>query len=65
VAGFAPRRHARPVVARLNEALLAVQRDEAVRRRMVEPGGLPVAGSRITPPAREPSGTPGSTAGRR
>jgi tripartite-type tricarboxylate transporter receptor subunit TctC len=46
---FAPAATPRPVVERLNRALLAALRDEAVLRRMVELGSLPAAGERTTP----------------
>ena len=46
---FAPAGTPRPVLERLNRALLAVLRDENVRRRMVELGSLPAAGERTTP----------------
>ncbi len=46
---FAPGGTPAPVVARLNRALLAVLRDEAVTRRMVELGSLPANGERTTP----------------
>lgn len=46
---FAPAATPRPVVERLNRALLAVLRDEAVTRRMVELGSLPASGERTTP----------------
>jgi tripartite-type tricarboxylate transporter receptor subunit TctC len=46
---FAPAGTPAPVVARLNQALLATLRDEAVRRRMVELGSLPAEGDRTTP----------------
>jgi tripartite-type tricarboxylate transporter receptor subunit TctC len=39
----------RPVVERLNRALLATLQDAAVTRRMVELGSLPAAGERTTP----------------
>jgi tripartite-type tricarboxylate transporter receptor subunit TctC len=39
----------RPVVERLNRALLATLQDGAVTRRMVELGSLPAAGERTTP----------------
>jgi tripartite-type tricarboxylate transporter receptor subunit TctC len=46
---FAPAATPRPVIDRLNQALLAVLRDEAVTRRMVELGSLPASGERTTP----------------
>jgi tripartite-type tricarboxylate transporter receptor subunit TctC len=46
---FAPAGTPRPVVDRLNRALLAMLQDEAVRRRMVELGSLPASGERTTP----------------
>ncbi|WP_198373103.1 tripartite tricarboxylate transporter substrate-binding protein [Roseomonas rosulenta] len=46
---FAPAGTPRPVVERLNRALLATLRDEAVLRRMVELGSRPAAGERTTP----------------
>jgi tripartite-type tricarboxylate transporter receptor subunit TctC len=46
---FAPPATPRPIVERLNRALLAMLRDEAVRRRMVELGSLPASGERTTP----------------
>lgn len=46
---FAPAATPRPVVERLNRALLAAQREEAVTRRMVELGSLPGTGERTTP----------------
>lgn len=46
---FAPAATPRPVLERLNRALLAALRDEAVTRRMVELGSLPAAGERTTP----------------
>jgi tripartite-type tricarboxylate transporter receptor subunit TctC len=46
---FAPPGTPRPIVERLNQALLAMLRDEAVRRRMVELGSLPASGERTTP----------------
>jgi tripartite-type tricarboxylate transporter receptor subunit TctC len=46
---FAAAATPRPVVERLNRALLATLRDEAVLRRMVELGSLPAAGERTTP----------------
>lgn len=46
---FAPPGTPRPIVDRLNRALLAMLRDEAVRRRMVELGSLPATGERTTP----------------
>lgn len=46
---FAPAGTPRPIVERLNRALLAMLRDEAVRRRMVELGSLPASGERTTP----------------
>lgn len=39
----------RPVLERLNRALLATLQDPAVTRRMVELGSLPAAGERTTP----------------
>jgi tripartite-type tricarboxylate transporter receptor subunit TctC len=39
----------RPIVERLNRALLAMLQDEAVRRRMVDLGSLPATGERTTP----------------
>jgi tripartite-type tricarboxylate transporter receptor subunit TctC len=39
----------RPVVDRLNRALLATLQDAAVTRRMVELGSLPATGERTTP----------------
>lgn len=39
----------RPVLERLNRALLATLQDAAVTRRMVELGSLPAAGERTTP----------------
>ncbi|WP_426955126.1 tripartite tricarboxylate transporter substrate-binding protein [Muricoccus radiodurans] len=46
---FAPAGTPAPVVERLNRALLATLRDEAVQRRMVELGSLPATGERTTP----------------
>lgn len=46
---FAPGGTPAPVVARLNRALLAVLRDEALARRMVELGSMPASGERTTP----------------
>ncbi len=46
---FAPAGTPRPVVERLNQALLAVLRDENVLRRMVELGSMPAEGGRTTP----------------
>jgi len=46
---FAPAGTPRPVVERLNAALLAVLRNEAVTRRMVELGSMPAAGANTTP----------------
>ncbi len=46
---FAPAATPRPVIDRLNQALLAALRDEAVTRRMVELGSLPASGERTTP----------------
>lgn len=46
---FAPPATPRPIVERLNQALLAMLRDETVSRRMVELGSLPAAGERTTP----------------
>lgn len=46
---FAPAATPRPVVARLNRALLAVLRDEKVLRRMIDLGSLPATGERSTP----------------
>ena len=46
---FAPAGTPRPVVERLNRALLAVLRDENVLRRMVELGSMPASGERTTP----------------
>jgi tripartite-type tricarboxylate transporter receptor subunit TctC len=46
---FAPAATPRPMIDRLNQALLAVLRDEAVTRRMVELGSLPASGERTTP----------------
>jgi tripartite-type tricarboxylate transporter receptor subunit TctC len=46
---FAPAGTPRPVVERLNRALLAMLRDEAVSRRMVALGSLPASGERTTP----------------
>ncbi len=46
---FAPPATPRPIVERLNQALLAMLRDETVRRRMVELGSLPATGERTTP----------------
>lgn len=46
---FAPGGTPAPIVARLNRALLAMLRDEAVTRRMVELGSLPASGERTTP----------------
>jgi len=46
---FAPAATPRPVIDRLNQALLAVLRDEAVTRRMVELGSQPATGERTTP----------------
>jgi len=46
---FAPGGTPAPIVARLNRALLATLRDEAVTRRMVELGSMPAAGERTTP----------------
>ncbi|CAH0297497.1 tripartite tricarboxylate transporter substrate-binding protein [Roseomonas sp. CECT 9278] len=46
---FAPAGTPRPVIDRLNRALLATLRDEAVTRRMVELGSRPAAGDRTTP----------------
>jgi len=46
---FAPAATPRPVIDRLNRALLATLRDEAVTRRMVELGSRPAAGERTTP----------------
>ena len=46
---FAPAGTPRPVVDRLNQALLAVLRDENVLRRMVELGSMPADGERTTP----------------
>lgn len=46
---FAPAGTPRPVVERLNRALLATLRDTAVARRMVELGSVPASGERITP----------------
>jgi tripartite-type tricarboxylate transporter receptor subunit TctC len=39
----------RPVIERLNRALLATLRDENVQRRMVELGSIPASGERTTP----------------
>ena len=47
---FAPPATPAPVLDRLNRALLAALRDEAVTRRMVELGSLPASGERVTPP---------------
>lgn len=46
---FAPAATPRPVVDRLNRALLAVLRDQAVTRRMVELGSIPASGERTSP----------------
>jgi tripartite-type tricarboxylate transporter receptor subunit TctC len=46
---FAPRGTPRPVVDRLNQALLAALRDPAVGRRMAELGSGPASGERTTP----------------
>ncbi|PWS38206.1 hypothetical protein DFH01_02595 [Falsiroseomonas bella] len=46
---FAPPGTPRPIVERLNRALLGMLGDEAVRRRMVELGSLPASGERTTP----------------
>ncbi|WP_270938141.1 tripartite tricarboxylate transporter substrate-binding protein [Falsiroseomonas oryzae] len=46
---FAPAGTPRPVVERLNRALLATLRDENVVRRMGELGSLPASGERTTP----------------
>jgi tripartite-type tricarboxylate transporter receptor subunit TctC len=46
---FAPAGTPRPVVERLNRALLAALRDPAVGRRMADLGSLPAAGERTTP----------------
>jgi tripartite-type tricarboxylate transporter receptor subunit TctC len=46
---FAPPATPRPVVDRLNRALLATLADPAVTRRMVELGSLPATGERTTP----------------
>jgi tripartite-type tricarboxylate transporter receptor subunit TctC len=46
---FAPAATPRPVVERLNRALLAMLRDEAVTRRMIELGSQPASGERTTP----------------
>lgn len=46
---FAPAGTPRPVVERLNQALLATLRDENVLRRMVELGSMPAEGGRTTP----------------
>jgi tripartite-type tricarboxylate transporter receptor subunit TctC len=46
---FAPPHVPRPVLERLNAALLAALRDEGVRRRMVDLGSLPASGERTTP----------------
>ncbi|MBR0651196.1 tripartite tricarboxylate transporter substrate binding protein BugD [Roseomonas terrae] len=46
---FAPGGTPAPIVARLNRALLATLRDEAVTRRMVELGSIPATGERTTP----------------
>jgi tripartite-type tricarboxylate transporter receptor subunit TctC len=46
---FAPAGTPRPAVERLNRALLAALRDEAVGRRMVELGSAPAGGARTTP----------------
>ncbi|WP_270937612.1 tripartite tricarboxylate transporter substrate-binding protein [Falsiroseomonas oryzae] len=48
---FAPGGTPRPVVERLNRALLAAMRDETVIRRMTELGAPPVTGERTTPEA--------------
>jgi tripartite-type tricarboxylate transporter receptor subunit TctC len=46
---YAPAGTPRPVVERLNAALLAVLRNEAVTRRMVELGSMPATGETTTP----------------
>jgi tripartite-type tricarboxylate transporter receptor subunit TctC len=46
---YAPAGTPRPVVERLNAALLAVLRNEAVTRRMVELGSMPATGDTTTP----------------
>jgi tripartite-type tricarboxylate transporter receptor subunit TctC len=46
---FAPAATPRPVVERLNRALLAALQDPAVTRRMVELGSIPASGERTTP----------------
>lgn len=46
---FVPAGTPRPVVERLNRALLTALRDETVGRRMVELGGMPADGERTTP----------------
>lgn len=46
---FAPAATPRPVVDRLNRALLAVLRDQAATRRMVELGSIPASGERTSP----------------
>lgn len=46
---FAPAGTPRPVVERLNRALLAVLRDDTVLRRMGELGSMPATGERTTP----------------
>jgi len=46
---FASAATPRPVVERLNRALLATLQDPAVTRRMVELGSLPATGERTTP----------------
>jgi tripartite-type tricarboxylate transporter receptor subunit TctC len=46
---FAPAGTPRPVIDRLNRALLATLADQAVTRRMVELGSRPAAGERTTP----------------
>lgn len=46
---YAPAGTPRPVVERLNAALLAVLRNEAVTRRMVELGSMPATGANTTP----------------
>jgi tripartite-type tricarboxylate transporter receptor subunit TctC len=46
---FAPAGTPRPVVERLNRALLAALRDEAVGRRMADLGSQPASGERTSP----------------
>jgi tripartite-type tricarboxylate transporter receptor subunit TctC len=62
---FAPAGTPRPVVERLNRALLEVLREENVARRMGELGSVPAGGDGPRWRARRPSGAPRPHAGGR